>query len=100
MGLGHRLTHLPGQLSGGEQQRVALARACVAPSRGCCWRTSRPATWTMQPASTVMDLLFELRVAPARTLLLITHDADLAARCDRCVHLSDGRVVVPDAVAA
>ena len=51
VGLGHRLAHLPGQLSGGEQQRVAIARAVVGrPGRGCCWPTSRRATWTARPA--------------------------------------------------
>ncbi len=99
VGLGHRLTHLPGQLSGGEQQRAALARACVG--QPLLLLADEP-TGNLDHATGahVMDLLFEMRVAHGSTLLLITHDADLAARCDRCVHLSDGRVVVPDAVAA
>jgi putative ABC transport system ATP-binding protein len=91
VGLGHRLTHLPGQLSGGEQQRTALARAFVA--QPLLLLADEP-TGNLDHAtgSAVMDLLFELRAAHGTTLLLITHDADLAARCDRCVHLSDGRV--------
>ena len=99
VGLGHRLTHLPGQLSGGEQQRAALARACVG--QPLLLLADEP-TGNLDHATGahVMDLLFEMRAAHGTTLLLITHDADLAARCDRCVHLSDGRVVVPDAVAA
>jgi len=94
VGLGHRLTHLPGQLSGGEQQRTALARAFVA--QPLLLLADEP-TGNLDQAtgSAVMDLLFELRAAHGTTLLLITHDADLAARCDRCVHLSDGCVVAP-----
>ena len=94
VGLGHRLTHLPGQLSGGEQQRTALARAFVA--RPLLLLADEP-TGNLDHATgtAVMDLLFELRAAHGTTLLLITHDADLAARCDRCVHLSDGRVAEP-----
>jgi putative ABC transport system ATP-binding protein len=91
VGLGHRLTHLPGQLSGGEQQRTALARAFVA--EPLLLLADEP-TGNLDHATgeAVMDLLFELRVAHGTTLLLITHDAALAARCDRCIHLSDGRV--------
>jgi putative ABC transport system ATP-binding protein len=94
VGLGHRLTHLPGQLSGGEQQRTALARAFVA--QPLLLLADEP-TGNLDHATgaAVMDLLFELRAAHGTTLLLITHDAELAARCDRCVHLSDGRVAEP-----
>jgi putative ABC transport system ATP-binding protein len=94
VGLGHRLTHLPGQLSGGEQQRTALARAFVA--QPPLLLADEP-TGNLDQATgvAVMDLLFELRAAHGTTLLLITHDADLAARCDRCVHLSDGQVAEP-----
>jgi putative ABC transport system ATP-binding protein len=94
VGLGHRLTHLPGQLSGGEQQRTALARAFVA--QPLLLLADEP-TGNLDHATgaAVMDLLFDLRAAHGTTLLLITHDAELAARCDRCVHLSDGRVVEP-----
>ena len=94
VGLGHRLTHLPGQLSGGEQQRTALARAFVA--QPLLLLADEP-TGNLDHATgvAVMDLLFELRAAHGTTLLLITHDAELAGRCDRCVHLSDGRVTDP-----
>jgi putative ABC transport system ATP-binding protein len=94
VGLGHRLEHLPGQLSGGEQQRTALARAFVA--RPALLLADEP-TGNLDHAtgSAVMDLLFELRAARNTTLLLITHDAELAARCDRRVHLADGRVEEP-----
>jgi putative ABC transport system ATP-binding protein len=92
VGLARRLAHLPGQLSGGEQQRVALARAFVG--QPLLLLADEP-TGNLDHATgaAVMDLLFELRAAHGTTLLLITHDADLAARCDRRVHMSDGRVV-------
>ena len=91
VGLGHRLTHLPGQLSGGEQQRAALARAFAA--EPAILLADEP-TGNLDHATgeTVIDLLFALRQRTGTTLLLITHDRDLAARCDRQVHLSDGRV--------
>ena len=92
VGLGHRLTHLPGQLSGGEQQRVALARAFAPRPR--LLRADEP-TGNLDQATgeVVMQLLFDLRARLGATLLLITHDAGLAARCDRTVHMADGRVV-------
>ena len=91
VGLGHRLTHLPGQLSGGEQQRVALARAFAAePS---LLLADEP-TGNLDHATgeAVMDLLFALRERTGATLMLITHDPRLAARCDRQVHMIDGQV--------
>ncbi len=91
MGLGHRLTHLPGQLSGGEQQRVALARAFAARPR--LLLADEP-TGNLDAATgpTVMDLLFGLQATHGTTLLLITHDPALAARCGRQVRIADGRV--------
>jgi putative ABC transport system ATP-binding protein len=91
VGLDHRLTHLPSQLSGGEQQRTALARAFAA--EPALLLADEP-TGNLDRATgeTVIDLLFALRQRSGTTLLLITHDRDLAARCDRQVHLSDGRV--------
>jgi putative ABC transport system ATP-binding protein len=94
VGLGHRLTHLPGQLSGGEQQRVALARA-FAPAPLLLLADEPTGNLDHATGTAVMDLLFELRAAHGTTLLLITHDAELAARCDRRVHLADGRVADP-----
>jgi len=91
VGLGHRLTHLPGQLSGGEQQRVALARA-FAPEPALLLADEPTGNLDQATGQTVIDLLFTLRRRTGTTLLLITHDRDLAARCDRQVHLSDGRV--------
>jgi putative ABC transport system ATP-binding protein len=91
VGLGHRLTHLPGQLSGGEQQRVALARAFAA--RPALLLADEP-TGNLDQATgqMVMDTLFRLRAETGATLMLITHDQALASRCDRTVRIVDGRV--------
>jgi putative ABC transport system ATP-binding protein len=91
VGLGHRLTHLPGQLSGGEQQRVALARA-FAPEPALLLADEPTGNLDHATGESVIDLLFALRRRAGTTLLLITHDRDLAARCDRQIHMSDGRV--------
>ena len=92
VGLGHRLTHLPGQLSGGEQQRVALARA-FAPRPRLLLADEPTGNLDAATGVVVMDLLFGLRVSHGTTLLLITHDPALAARCGRQVRIADGRVV-------
>jgi len=94
VGLAHRLTHLPGQLSGGEQQRVALARA-FAPEPLLLLADEPTGNLDHATGTAVMDLLFAMRAATGTTLLLVTHDANLAARCDRCVQLADGRVALP-----
>jgi putative ABC transport system ATP-binding protein len=91
VGLGHRLTHLPGQLSGGEQQRVALARA-FAPGPRLLLADEPTGNLDQATGEAVMELLFGLREQTGATLLLITHDSQLAARCTRLVHLADGRV--------
>ncbi len=91
VGLGHRLTHLPGQLSGGEQQRVALARA-FAPRPKLLLADEPTGNLDQATGEAVMDLLFRLRAEAGSTLLLITHDPHLAARCTRRIHLADGRV--------
>ncbi len=92
VGLGHRLTHLPGQLSGGEQQRVALARAFSGRPR--LLLADEP-TGNLDHATgvAVMDLLFDMQATHGTTLLLITHDPALAARCDRTIRIVDGRIV-------
>jgi putative ABC transport system ATP-binding protein len=92
VGLGHRLTHLPGQLSGGEQQRVALARA-FAPRPRLLLADEPTGNLDRATGETVMDLLFSLREQAGTTLMLITHDPALAERCGRIVRLADGRVV-------
>jgi len=89
VGLGHRLAHRPSELSGGEQQRVALARA-FAPSPRLLLADEPTGNLDIETGRLVMDLLFELCGASSATLLLITHDPALAARCDRSVTLRDG----------
>jgi putative ABC transport system ATP-binding protein len=96
VGLGHRLGHYPGQLSGGEQQRVALARAFVAGPR-LILADEPTGNLDRATGERVMDLLFGLRERHGTTLLLITHDPALAARCDRVVRMEDGVVVGPGA---
>ncbi len=91
VGLGHRLTHLPGQLSGGEQQRVALARA-FAPRPRLLLADEPTGNLDRATGAAVMDLLFGLREQAGTTLLLITHDPVLADRCGRIVHIDDGRI--------
>jgi putative ABC transport system ATP-binding protein len=92
VGLAHRVLHYPGQLSGGEQQRVALARAFAA---GPKLLLADEPTGNLDTATghQIIDLLFALSRARGTTLLLITHDRDLAQRCDRIVHMADGRIV-------
>jgi putative ABC transport system ATP-binding protein len=90
--LGHRLTHYPAQLSGGEQQRVAIARAFIA---GPKLLLADEPTGNLDDATgrLVIDCLFDQQARHGTTLLLITHDASIAERCERRVHLLDGRIV-------
>ena len=91
VGLSHRTTHLPSRLSGGEQQRVAIARA-FAPEPRLLLANEPTGNLDHATGETVMDLLFSLRARLGTTLMLITHDPILAARCDRQVRLVDGKV--------
>ncbi|MBP6364163.1 MAG: ATP-binding cassette domain-containing protein [Novosphingobium sp.] len=98
VGLGHRLNHYPAQLSGGEQQRVAIARALAA---------RPPLVFGDEPTGNldaatgagIVDLLFARRAETGSTLIIITHDAELAARCERVVTLADGRIASDSAAA-
>ena len=92
VGLGHRLTHYPAELSGGEQQRVALARA-LAPRPPLVFADEPTGNLDAATGVQVMDLLFSRHRDAGTTLFLITHDRDLAARCARVVELADGRIV-------
>lgn len=94
VGLARRLTHLPGQLSGGEQQRVALARA-FAPRPRLLLADEPTGNLDHATGRAVMDLLFGMQASADTTLLLITHDTALADRCDRRIRIADGRVGVP-----
>jgi putative ABC transport system ATP-binding protein len=103
VGLGHRLGHYPSQLSGGEQQRVALARA-VAPEPDILLADEPTGNLDTETGAKVIELLFGMQHRRGATLLLITHDPALARRCDRIIHLADGRIteeeIVRDRVAA
>jgi len=92
IGLEHRLTHYPGQLSGGEQQRVAIARAFIA---GPKLLLADEPTGNLDAVTgrLVIDCLFEERARHGTTLLLITHDPSIAERCERQIHLLDGRII-------
>ncbi|HEY2137509.1 MAG TPA: ABC transporter ATP-binding protein [Xanthobacteraceae bacterium] len=91
VGLGHRTRHVPHALSGGERQRVAIARAIVNAPRVLL--ADEP-TGNLDSASTavVADLLFNLQRDTGMTLVLVTHDEGLAARCNRCIRIRDGEV--------
>jgi putative ABC transport system ATP-binding protein len=91
VGLSHRLTHYPGQLSGGEQQRVALARACVGEPR-LLLADEPTGNLDRETGGHVIDLIFELAERHGATLLLITHDPAISARCARQVRILDGRI--------
>ena len=92
VGLGHRLTHYPGQLSGGEQQRVALARAS-APAPRLLLADEPTGNLDGDTGRQVIDLLFDLQAHHGSTLMLITHDLGLAGRCGRQISLKDGQIV-------
>ena len=91
VGLGHRLTHYPAQLSGGEQQRVAIARA-TAPRPQLIFADEPTGNLDAATGHEIVELLFARRAETGATLAIITHDAELAARCDRIVTLADGLI--------
>ncbi len=91
VGLGHRLTHYPSQLSGGEQQRVAIARA-IAPRPALVFADEPTGNLDAATGQAIIDLLFARRAEMGASLIIVTHDADLAARCERVITLADGRV--------
>ncbi len=93
LGLGERLTHKPGELSGGEQQRVAIARSLI----------NRPSVLLADEPSGNLDtntkkeihkLFFDLREKYGQTIIIVTHDRDLAAMSDRCLEMKDGEFLL------
>jgi len=92
VGLGHRTGHYPSQLSGGEQQRVAIARAMAAQPK-IIFADEPTGNLDGATGHAIIDLLFDRREAMDATLMIITHDPELAERCDRVIRMEDGRVV-------
>ena len=92
LGLAKRLGHLPAQLSGGEQQRVALARAFSGRPR-ILFADEPTGNLDRKTGDRIADLLFSLNQDAATTLVLVTHDVQLAARCERRLRLQDGRLL-------
>ncbi|MBV5284489.1 MAG: ATP-binding cassette domain-containing protein [Methyloversatilis discipulorum] len=91
VGLGNRLTHYPRQLSGGEQQRVALARA-FAPEPQLLLADEPTGNLDAATGASIIDLMFEMNAEQGTTLVLVTHDEALAARCSRRIRLAAGRM--------
>ena len=91
VGLAHRIHHLPSQLSGGEQQRVALARAFVTQPK-ILFADEPTGNLDQHTGSQIIDLIFELNELMGTTLILVTHDLDLAQLCDRRLFLNNGTI--------
>ena len=94
VGLGDRLSHFPSQLSGGEQQRTALARAVIANPK-ILLADEPTGNLDHDNGKIVADYLFELHTENKATLVLVTHDLELAERCERKIKISDGEVFNP-----
>ncbi len=91
VGLSERVTHYPHQLSGGEQQRVAIARAYCGQPR-ILFADEPTGNLDSATGARIIELLFQMNQAVGTTLVLVTHDAQLAARCGRTLQLRNGRL--------
>lgn len=92
LGLGHRVNHLPSELSGGEQQRVAVARALL--NNPSILLADEPSgNLDSENAAKLHDLFFELRDKHGLTVIIVTHNEELAARADRVIRMADGLLV-------
>ena len=91
VGLAHRLDHYPQQLSGGEQQRVAIARA-TAPRPALLFADEPTGNLDAATGHAIVELLFARRAETGATLIVITHDPDLAEHCERVITLTDGSI--------
>jgi putative ABC transport system ATP-binding protein len=96
VGLAERLHHYPAELSGGEQQRVALARA-LAPNPAILVADEPTGNLDEATGSEIIELLFRGHSERGTTLVLVTHDTDLAARCDRVLHMHSGSLATAPA---
>jgi len=92
VGLAERHNHYPAQLSGGEQQRVAIARALVH-EPGLVLADEPTGNLDLATGAKIIELLFELNADVGSTLVLVTHDDQVARRCQRIVHLQQGKLV-------
>ena len=95
VGLGERLNHRPSQLSGGEQQRVAIARALINdPEVLLCDEPT--GNLDSETGKNIIELLWDLNVRRKTTLIIVTHDAEIAKAAQKILHIKDGRLIRPD----